>query len=155
MTRPTMPVKLIRGGMTKETKYLRQQTEDRLRGAAFVPEIPEYFTPAEVAAYTWLYSILGPADILGAADRETVRLMAVTIARMDKIDQLIRDDTELLINKDVNRIRSAYVSQYFQLCKELCLTPSARSKVGAMAKRQKTDDPLIKVLNEQRPPDVP
>ncbi len=155
MTRPTMPVKLIRGGMTKETKQLRQKTEEKLRGAAFVPEIPDSFTPDEAAAYVWIYTVLEPADILGAVDRETVKLMAITIARMDKIDQLIRDDPELLINKDVNRIRAAYVNQYFQLCKELCFTPSTRSKVGALAKNKKTEDPLIKVLNEQNLPDFP
>ena len=152
MTRPTMPVKLIRGGMTKDAKYLRQQTEDRLRGAAYVPNVPEYFTPAEVAAYTWLYAALGPADILGEPDRETVELMAVTIARLDEIDQLIRDDPARLIDKNLNRIRTTYVNQYFQLCKELCLTPAARSKVGALAKDQKTEDPLIKILNGKTAP---
>lgn len=149
MARPTIPVKLIRGAMTKEKRNSRQQAEEKLRGAAYVPELPDYFTPAEVAAYKWITEALEPAGILGEPDRITVKLMATTIARLEAIDQRIREDPTLLIDKEVNRIRNTYAAQYFQLCKELCLTPASRSKVGARVTDKQSEDPLLKVLRDK------
>ena len=96
----------------------------------------------------WLCSVLAPADILGEPDRETVEQAAITIARLHQIDNLIRQRSDLLIDKDVNAVRKTYVDQYIRYCKELCLSPGARSKIGSlMANTKKAEDPLIKVLN--------
>lgn len=148
MARPTTSAKLVRGAMTKARRNKRLEIEESLKGGKFDGTVPKSFTVEEAKAYKWLCSVLAPADILGEPDRETVEQAAITIARLHQIDDLIRRQPELLTDKDVNTVRKTYVDQYIRYCKELCLSPGARSKIGSlMANSKKADDPLIKVLN--------
>ena len=148
MARPTTSAKLVKGAMTKARRNKRLEIEESLKGEKFNGTVPKSFTVEEAKAYKWLCSVLAPADILGEPDRETVEQAAITIARLHQIDDLIRRQPELLTDKDVNTVRKTYVDQYIRYCKELCLSPGARSKIGSlMANSKKADDPLIKVLN--------
>ena len=148
MARPTTSAKLVKGAMTKARRNKRLEIEESLKGGKFNGTVPKSFTVEEAKAYKWLCSVLAPADILGEPDRETVEQAAITIARLHQIDQLIRRQPELLADKDVNTGGVTYVDQYIRYCKELCLSPGARSKIGSlMANSKKADDPLIKVLN--------
>ena len=148
MARPTTSAKLVKGAMTKARRNKRLEIEESLKGGKFNGTVPKSFTVEETKAYKWLCSVLAPADILGEPDRETVEQAAITIARLHQIDDLIRRQPELLTDKDVNTVRKTYVDQYIRYCKELCLSPGARSKIGSlMANSKKADDPLIKVLN--------
>ena len=140
----------MRGAKTKKEKNIRLLVENRLRGKEFDPAIPKEFTPEEAAAYIWLCCVLEPADILGEPDRETMKLAAVTIARLNALDQMIRENASLLTDKDFNRIRNGYFMQYSQFCKELCLSPAARSKIGSLAKGKKAEDPLMKILETNK-----
>ena len=148
MARPTTSAKLVKGAMTKARRNKRLEIEESLKGGKFDGTVPKSFTVEEAKAYKWLCSVLAPADILGEPDRETVEQAAITIARLHQIDDMIRRQPELLTDKDVNTVRKTYVDQYIRYCKELCLSPGARSKIGSlMANSKKADDPLIKVLN--------
>ena len=148
MARPTTSAKLVKGAMTKARRNKRLEIEESLKGGKFDDTVPAEFTVEEAKAYKWLCSVLGPADILGEPDRETVRLAAITIARINQIDDLIRQRSDLLTDKDVNTVRKTYEDKYLRYCKELCLSPGARSKIGSlMANSKKAEDPLIKVLN--------
>ncbi len=148
MARPTTSAKLVKGAMTKARRNKRLEIEESLKGGKFDGTVPKSFTVEEAKAYKWLCSVLAPADILGEPDRETVEQAAITIARLHQIDDLIRQRPDLLTDKDVNTVRKTYVDQYIRYCKELCLSPGARSKIGSlMANSKKADDPLIKVLN--------
>ena len=148
MARPTTSAKLVKGAMTKARRNKRLEIEESLKGGKFNGTVPKSFTVEEAKAYKWLCSVLAPADILGEPDRETVEQAAITIARLHQIDDLIRQRPDLLTDKDVNTVRKTYVDQYIRYCKELCLSPGARSKIGSlMAHSKKAADPLIKVLN--------
>ena len=146
MTRPATSVKFTRRHITKQEKAARLEIETRLQGKRLDPEdIPEKFTEEEAAAYIWLCCVLEPANILGEPDRETLKLAAISIARLKQIDDLIRKNPEMLLNKDVNAIRKNYEDQFFIFSRELCLSPAARSKIGSLASK-KVEDPLIKLL---------
>ena len=148
MARPTTSAKLVKGAMTKARRNKRLEIEESLKGGRFDDTVPAEFTVDEAKPYMWLCSVLAPADILGEPDRETVKLAAITIARINQLDDLIRKQPELLTDKDVNVVRKTYIDQYGRFCKELCLSPGARSKIGSlMANSKKAEDPLIKVLN--------
>lgn len=148
MARPTTSAKLVKGAMTKQRRTKRVEIEENLRGGRFDAITPKNFTVEEAKAYKWLCSVLAPADVLGEPDRVTVEQAAITIARLQQLDDMIRRQPELLTDKDVNAVRKTYVDQYIRYCKELCLSPGARSKIGSlMANSKKADDPLIKVLN--------
>ena len=149
MARPTTPITLLKGAKTKKEKSVRQLVENRLRGEKFNFAIPENFTPEEKAAYTWLYDVLKASDILGELDRETVKLTAISIARLNTLDQKVRENPGLLLDKDFHRIRTEYLRQYSKLSKELCLSPAARSKIGSLAKAQEAEDPLMNVLKNK------
>ncbi len=149
MARNTIPVNLSRMHLTKQEKAERLAKENQLRGRPLDQAVPEELTEAEAAAYIWLQTVLEPADILGEPDRETVKLAAITIARLEEIDNLIRTDPELLTNKNINAIRKNYMEQYFSLCGELCLSPGARSKIGSLASKKKVEDPLMKILGNK------
>lgn len=150
MARNSVPMNLSRMHLTKQEKAVRLETENRLRGAEYDPTVPEEFSPEEAAAYVWLCEVLKPADILGEPDRETMKLAAVTIARLEAMDQMMREDPDLLTNKEFNRIRSGYFAQYLQLCKELCLSPAGRAKIGSIARNKKSEDPLIKIIQQKK-----
>ena len=85
--------------------------------------------------------------MLGEPDRETVELAAVTIARINQLDDMVRENPDYLLSKEFKIIRNSYISQYITFCKELCLSPGARAKVGSLAVSKKAEDPLLKVLN--------
>ena len=148
MARNTVPVNLSRMHLTKQEKALRLAKENQLRGRPLDQAVPEELTEAEAAAYIWLQAVLEPADILGEPDRETVKLAAISIARLKQIDDLIRNNPEMLTNKDVNAIRKNYEDQFFIFSRELCLSPAARSKIGSLASK-KPEDPLMKILGKK------
>ena len=146
MARPTTSAKLTRKHLTKKTRDIRIAVENRLRGEQYDETVPKDFSLEEAAAYIWLCEVLRPADILGEPDHQTVRLAAITIARLNALDSLVRENPSWLTDKDFNSIRNGYIAQYLKFCKELCLSPGARSKIGSLARNQKAEDPLIKVL---------
>ena len=150
MARNTVPVNLSRMHLTKQEKAERLAKENQLRGRTLVQAGPEELTEAEAAAYIWLQTVLEPADILGKPDRETVKLTAIAIARLEMIDDMIRKDPELLTDKNINAIRKKYIEQYFSLCGELCLSPAARCKISELARNKKLEDPLINLLGPQK-----
>ncbi len=147
MSKAPVPEKVTRHHSTKTEKTIRLAVENRLQGGKFVPVVPKKFTVEEAKAYKWLCSVLEPADVLGEPDRETLELAAVTIARINQLDDMARENTEYLLSREFNMIRNSYISQYFTFCKELCLSPGARAKIGAIAVSRKAEDPLLKVLN--------
>ena len=150
MARNTVPVNLSRMHLTKQEKAERLAKENQLRGRPLDQAVPEELTEAEAAAYIWLQTVLEPADILGEPDRETVKLTAIAIARLEMIDDMIRKDPELLTDKNINAIRKKYIEQYFSLCGELCLSPAARCKISELARNKKLEDPLINLLGPQK-----
>ena len=148
MPKTPVPEKLTRHHSTKEERSIRLAVENRFRGDRYDETVPEEFNEEEARAYSWLCDVLRPADVLGEPDRHTMKLAAITIARLNYLDQMLRDNPGWLIDKDFNSIRNAYISQYLKFCKELCLSPGARAKVGSLVKNQKAaEDPLIKVLS--------
>ena len=149
MARPTTSAKLIKGAMTKNNKAIRLAVENRFRGDRYDETVPEEFDDEETRAYLWLCEVLRPADVLGEPDRHTVKLAAITIARLERLDQMAREDPDVLLNKFYNGARNSYIAQYLKFCQQLCLSPGARAKVGSLVKNQKAaDDPLIKVLGK-------
>ena len=150
MARNTIPVNLSRMHLTKQEKAARLAKENQLRGRPLDLTIPEELTEEEAAAFIWLQTVLEPADLLGEPDRETVKLAAISIARLKMIDNMIRNDPELLTNKNINAVRNKYIEQYFSLCGELCLSPAARSKISSLARNKKQEDPLINLIGPQK-----
>ena len=149
MARPTTSAKLIKGAMTKNNKAIRLAVENRFRGDRYDETVPEEFDDEETRAYLWLCEVLRPADVLGEPDRHTMKLAAITIARLERLDQMAREDPDLLLDKYYNGARNGYISQYLKFCQQLCLSPGARAKVGSLVKNQKAaEDPLIKVLGK-------
>ena len=147
MARPTTSAKLIKGAMTKDARAVRVAVENRFRGERYDETVPEEFDDDEARAYEWLCEVLRPADVLGEPDRHTMKLAAITIARLEKLDQMAREDPDLLLNKFYNGARNGYIAQYLKFCQQLCLSPGARAKVGSLVKNQKAaDDPLLRVL---------
>lgn len=147
MARPTTSAKLIKGAMTKNNKAIRLAVENRFRGDRYDETVPEEFSEEEARAYSWLCEVLRPADVLGEPDRHTMKLAAITIARLERLDQMAREDPDLLLNKFYNGARNGYIAQYLKFCQQLCLSPGARAKVGSLVKNQKAaEDPLLKVL---------
>ena len=151
MTRPATSVKFTRRHITKQEKAARLEIENRLQGKRLDPEdIPEELTEEEAGAYMWLCCVLEPANILGEPDRETLKLAAISIARLKQIDDLIRKNPEMLTDKNINAVRKNYEEQFLTFSRELCLSPAARSKIGSMASNKAAEDPLIKLIGPQK-----
>ena len=149
MSKAPVPENLSRHHSTKNEKTIRLAVENRFRGERYDETVPEEFDDDEARAYEWLCNVLRPADVLGEPDRHTMKLAAITIARLERLDQMAREDPELLLNKFYNGARNGYIAQYLKFCQQLCLSPGARAKVGALVKNQKAaEDPLIKVLGK-------
>ena len=74
---------------------------------------------------------------------------SVIIDRLHKIDERIdREPSLYLTDKDMSMLRARYFQQFLGICKELCLSPAARAKLGSLVldNHNKKKDELMNAL---------
>ena len=82
-------------------------------------------------------------------DTEVMINASVIIDRLHKIDETIdRNQDAMLFDKEMSMLRDRYFKQFLGICKELCLSPAARAKLGSLVldNHNKKKDELMNAL---------
>ena len=151
MARPTKSVATRTGHMSKKDIDTRLEYEAKLRGDADKIRPPSFLTLPQRKIFKGLIDYLMPAGLLGNIDVHIVAQAAVTINRVQECERIINEtglvDDEGNINPQI-KIKSGYMSEFFRICNELCLSPQARAKIAhinANAEAEKVD-PLLSII---------
>ncbi len=148
MARPAKVVNVHTGHDTKADISLREQIENNFKGDAKVVP-PVFLTEKQRLIFDTIAEVL--ADYLGELDSYVLSEAAITIDRLQEIDEQINLNSELLLDKDIISVRKVYTTEFFRYCNELCLSPQARAKIGSLAtaKKEQENDPLLKILGAE------
>ncbi len=149
MAKPNVSVKVTSKMMSRKDKRIREEVEDSLKGKPLSCRVPKTLNVGQRKVYRWLFKLLAPSDMLSELDVKTLANAAIIINRLDRIDEMINAKENNLFDKTLLAARKEYFNQYLQICKELCLSPSARAKMGTLAvnKSKMEADPLLKILD--------
>lgn len=147
-------VKLTKAHITNKEREIRTAVEDSIRGDELPPTPPKDLNTDQKKIFKFLYKELSPAKILSRLDLPTLKNACIVIDRLAKIDNKI----ETLMNLDgfvdlkilakYHQMRNDYFGQFVTITRELCLSPTARAKMGTLAVReaQEAEDLLLKAL---------
>lgn len=144
---PKTSTKTTKKHVTKEEKAIRVTMEDTLRGEALPSEPPDSFNDRQKEIYSFLYTELEPANVLGKIDIFAIRNACIIIERLEALDVLIAED---ITDRNLSIIRNAYFGQFLKIIGELCLSPAARAKMGVLAvnAHQAKKDALMNALGD-------
>jgi P27 family predicted phage terminase small subunit len=148
MARPSKSVKTMSKNLTKEEIEVREQVEEKLKGAADNISPPNHLNARQKKIFNYVVEELHSSGILGNLDIYILGTFAIAIDRLQEIERLINKDIEKLLDKDIMRAKEKYTKDFFRCCNELSLSPQSRAKLGNIKfqVKAKEDDPLLKVL---------
>jgi P27 family predicted phage terminase small subunit len=149
MARPTKSVKTMSKNLTKEEIQIRQETEDKIRGAADKISPPTHLNKRQKKLFNYIVSELKASRIIGNLDIYILGTCAIAIDRLQQIEKLINEDIEKLFDKSLMSAKEKYTKDFFRCCNELSLSPQSRAKLGTinLQAKQNVEDPLLKVLS--------
>ena len=154
MGNKAMSISLAKGHRTKEERRIRTAVENQMKGTAAdalvkIPA-PKYVNKNQRKIFKYLLENLRKTGILTILDKDVLVQCAITLDRMAVIDEDINNDHTKLYDIDLQKLKDMLTKQYLKYCGELCLSPSARAKLGVLATRKAENeaetDPLMKVL---------
>lgn len=140
--------------MTKAERATREAVEDSIRGDSFDGTPPKELTKNQKKIFRWLYAELEPANILSRLDVPTMKNASIVLDRLDFADKNINailadPSSENMSNyKHYQTMRKDYFAMFLRCCAELCLSPTARARMGNLALKEKAKDPLLAILDE-------
>lgn len=147
MARPAKAVAANSSNLTALEVRERQFVENQLRGEGELKP-PSFLTKSQKKLFKSILKMLENADILGALDIYILSQTAISIDRLQSIEQQINDDPTLLENSAFMASKDKYTKDFFRCCNELCLSPQSRAKLGAAAAQKKKSDPLMDVIGD-------
>lgn len=150
MARPAKNVNVQSAAMTKEQRESRQKAEQKLKSAG-LPEPPAFLTDKQKDIFVGIVIGLQEADILGKLDEPILAQAAISIDRLQTIEDKINKAPQALFDKDVMSARDKYSKDFFRCCNELSLSPQSRAKMALTAykNKQETEDPLIGTIKKR------
>lgn len=147
MARPAKAVAANSSNLTALEVRERQNMENKTRGTGEL-KAPAYLTKAQKKQFKIIVEQLKNADILGCLDVYILAQTAITVDRLQYMEQQINDDPTLLENSAFMASKDKYTRDFFRCCNELCLSPQSRAKLGAAAAQKKKSDPLMDVIGD-------
>lgn len=155
MGNKAMSIQVAKGHRTKAEREIRMAVENQLTVKVDPKKLkipaPKYLTKNQRKIFTTLVKNLKETGVLNILDRDVLTQCSICLDRMAVIDEKINANEELLFDADLQRLKDMLTKQYLKYCGELCLSPSARAKLGVLATRNATDeaqtDPLMKILS--------
>jgi len=149
MARPTKPAATLTPcSQTKDEIAARQEMEQSLRGVEAKPRPPKHLTKKQKAVFNRIVKLLAPSKILGTLDDYILAQCAISIDRLQYIENQINEDPAQLENRELINARDKYARDFYRGCNELSLSPQARAKLAntCLLEQQKQEDPVRKAL---------
>jgi P27 family predicted phage terminase small subunit len=149
MARPTKAVTTMSRHNTKKEIQERLENETKLKGNSDKLKPPSYLTLSQRKIFKYIIKELETSEILGNLDVFILTQCAISIDRLQTIEQKINDNIMLLCDSAFMASKNKYTSDLFRCVNELSLSPQARAKIGNMNlnKKEKSEDPVLKVLS--------
>ena len=149
MVRPSKSVKTMSKNLTKEEIQVREETEQKLRGAADNLSPPTHLNSRQKKIFIYIVEELEASGIVGNLDVYILGTCAIAIDRLQQIERLFNKDINNLKDKELMKAKTEYTKDLFRCCNELSLSPQSRAKLGNInfQVKAKEDDPLLKVLS--------
>lgn len=144
MPKRAKSTKIISKHLTKAEKAKREELENIIT-ADLPPEPPDELSEERKNIYRFIYNALSDSGLIKILDIETILQAVITIDRLHEIDQLIDSEG---INKNLLSLKDTLFKQYLKIADLLCMSPSARAKLGTLTTNKKEKDPLIELLND-------
>lgn len=148
MARPAKAVSVTERHNTKLEIETRKQTEDLLRGDADRLKPPSWLSKEQKKLFRVVVDGLEASDILGSLDIYILSQFAISVDRLQTIEQMVNDDLSLLHDKTLMATKEKYTKDFFRCCNELSLSPQSRAKIGTLSVNRDKDlkDPLLIAL---------
>lgn len=148
--RPAKSINASSGARTKEEVKLRQETESKLRGNINNIQPFDYLTDDQKAIFNFLVTEMEASEILGNLDVYVLNNACIAIDRLKTLEHQANIEPSVIFDKNFLSARKAYTDTFNKSCDNLCLSPTARAKIGSLTvQKSKADaDPLIKALNK-------
>ena len=150
MARPAKNVDVQNKHLTQEEYENRKKAEENLKSTG-LPKPPDFLTDKQKEIFSGIVRGLQEADILGKLDEPILAQAAISIDRLQTIEDKINKAPQALFDKDVMSARDKYSKDFFRCCNELSLSPQSRAKMALTAykNKQETDDPLIGTIKKR------
>jgi P27 family predicted phage terminase small subunit len=149
MPKRAKPTAINSKHLTKAEKEQRQKAENVIT-ADLPPEPPDELSNERKNIYRFIYNALSDSGLIKLLDIETILQACITIDRLHEIDTQIDQEG---LNKNLLSLKDQLFKQYLKIADLLCMSPSARAKLGTLTTNKKEKDPLIELLegmdNEQ------
>lgn len=136
------------GKIGKEQREKRIEEENRIKGNCDKLVPPEYLTDDQKELFQYIMKELEESKILGNLDLFVLSKAAITIDRVQKMEQKINESEELELSNTFRSTLDMYSKEFFRCCNELCLSPQARAKIAGMKIVKQEEDPVRKVLSD-------
>ncbi|MGL5149723.1 MAG: P27 family phage terminase small subunit [Clostridium sp.] len=149
MARPCKSAKVLTEcSQTKEEIDNRVEKEELIRGNAdnIVPSIELKESQKEI--FDFIVGELEASQILSNLDRFLLTKAAISIDRLNYIENLVNKNPKLLFNKEVMSKKDSYDKDFYRCCNELCLSPQSRAKIANININTKNaeEDAVVKAL---------
>ena len=148
MARPCKSAALLTEcSQTKAETAYRMEQEQALAGCCDNLSPPEWLSDNQKFIFTSIVNGLKEAGILGELDIYLLTECAVSIDRLQYIEQELNRQPELLETKDgasIIKAKDSYTRDFFRCCNELSLSPQSRAKIAniRLQSEQEKVDPL-------------
>lgn len=147
-------VKLSKAHLTNAERSIRLAVEEQIKGDDLPATPPKELTADQKKIFKWIHKELQPARILSRLDIPTLKNACIIIDRLAKVDKMLDTFIEAGTIVDLKQfkyyqsLRNDYFAQYLKICTELCLSPTARARMGTLAlnKAKEEEDPLTQAL---------
>lgn len=133
--RPAKPVSQLSKNLTKEEKENREAVERITAGKSDKLKPPAYLTKDQKKIFKYIKNETEEAHIFGNLDVYVLTQAAINIDRLQKLDVMINEDAQLLLNSKVNTLQDKLFKQFARICTELSLSPQSRAKLAIKASK--------------------
>ena len=148
MARPCKSVSTRTGHMTEEEIENRKEAEAELRGNNDKIKPRASLSKTQKKIFKDIVKELEASGILGNLDIYILETTCICIDRIRTIEDLINEDSNLLMDKTLMATKDKYQKDFFRCCNELSLSPASRAKIGNLNVQAQSvaDDALLKAL---------
>jgi len=129
---------LTEKSQTKAEIEARKKGENAMKGSGKSPSPPTWLTQNQKKLFRFIVKELAEADILCKLDTWILQECVIAIDCLTKIEQMVNEDNNLMLEKSVLSAKDKYTKILFRCCNELSLSPQSRAKIANIA--AKPDD---------------
>lgn len=143
MSRPAKPIATTTGARTKAAIEARTKAETRLKGNGAI-KVSGSLTKRQQVIAEAIMEALKDAEILSSLDETVLAMAAFSIDGINKCIEEQNADPECMNDSNFRQKMKRYEETFGVACKELGLSPQARSKLAIASQNKDTTLDAVK-----------